>query len=202
MGLPNIEPHRHTGADSMRVDERDIEGAVDQDNVVILTTNQTIAGVKTFSSIPVLPASDPTTDNQAARKAYVDGLTFSNFLIEPSDNTKDSADTERTETATTYTKKKEIKYNEINGSIQVSFDFKDAGAPTVARVYINGSPVGTERTSTSSYVTYTQTHSVSTDDLVQLYADAQSAGRTAYVRNFRLQYTKSIEPTAGTVNQN
>jgi len=36
------------------------------------TLPQTIAGVKTFSSIPVLPASDPTTDNQAARKAYVD----------------------------------------------------------------------------------------------------------------------------------
>lgn len=29
-------------------------------------------GIKTFKSIPVLPASDPTTDNQAARKAYVD----------------------------------------------------------------------------------------------------------------------------------
>lgn len=33
---------------------------------------QTIAGIKTFSSIPVLPASNPTSDNQAARKAYVD----------------------------------------------------------------------------------------------------------------------------------
>jgi len=33
--------------------------------------DETIAGVKTFSSIPVLPASDPTTDNQASRKAYV-----------------------------------------------------------------------------------------------------------------------------------
>ena len=33
---------------------------------------QTISGVKTFDSIPVLPASDPTTDNQAARKKYVD----------------------------------------------------------------------------------------------------------------------------------
>lgn len=32
----------------------------------------TIAGVKTFSSIPILPGSDPTTSNQAARKAYVD----------------------------------------------------------------------------------------------------------------------------------
>jgi len=40
-----------------------------------LTGDQTVAGVKTFSSIPVLPASDPTTANQAARKAYVDGAT-------------------------------------------------------------------------------------------------------------------------------
>lgn len=36
------------------------------------TTDQTIAGIKTFSSIPVLPASNPTTANQAARKQYVD----------------------------------------------------------------------------------------------------------------------------------
>ena len=31
---------------------------------------QTFTGVKTFASIPELPASDPTTDNQAARKKY------------------------------------------------------------------------------------------------------------------------------------
>lgn len=35
---------------------------------------QTIAGVKTFSSIPVGPASDPTTDNQLVRKKYIDDL--------------------------------------------------------------------------------------------------------------------------------
>ena len=39
---------------------------------VDLTNPQTVAGIKTFSAIPVLPASNPTTDNQAARKAYVD----------------------------------------------------------------------------------------------------------------------------------
>ncbi len=38
----------------------------------ITAAAQTIAGVKTFSSIPVGPASNPTTDNQLARKAYVD----------------------------------------------------------------------------------------------------------------------------------
>lgn len=35
-------------------------------------TDETVAGVKTFSSIPVLPASNPSTGNQATRKTYVD----------------------------------------------------------------------------------------------------------------------------------
>ncbi len=39
-----------------------------------LTGNETVADIKTFSSIPVLPASDPTTDNQAVRKAYADAF--------------------------------------------------------------------------------------------------------------------------------
>ena len=38
----------------------------------LTTLAQTMTGLKTFGSIPVLPASDPTTDNEAARKAYVD----------------------------------------------------------------------------------------------------------------------------------
>jgi len=36
------------------------------------TGDQTVAGIKTFSSIPVLPGSDPANTNQAVRKAYVD----------------------------------------------------------------------------------------------------------------------------------
>lgn len=40
--------------------------------VVKLSGNQTVAGTKTFSTIPVLPNSSPTTDNQATRKKYVD----------------------------------------------------------------------------------------------------------------------------------
>jgi len=38
------------------------------------TENETIRGVKTFSSIPVLPGWNPVKNNQAARKAYVDSL--------------------------------------------------------------------------------------------------------------------------------
>lgn len=42
-------------------------------NTMILTTDQTIAGIKTFSSIPVLPGN-PTTSNQLSNKAYIDSL--------------------------------------------------------------------------------------------------------------------------------
>lgn len=43
------------------------------DNAVVkLTGDQTVAGVKTFSSFPVTPSSAPTTDYQVANKAYAD----------------------------------------------------------------------------------------------------------------------------------
>ncbi len=42
--------------------------------IVKTTGNQTIAGIKTFSSIPVLPNSDPVNANDAVRKYYVDTL--------------------------------------------------------------------------------------------------------------------------------
>ena len=51
----------------------DIEGW-DLSVYVDLSSDQTIDGTKTFVHIPVLPASDPTTINQAVRKKYVDDI--------------------------------------------------------------------------------------------------------------------------------
>lgn len=50
-----------------------IDAKADDNEVVKLTSDQTVAGVKTFSSSPVVPA--PTTDLQAATKKYVDDAT-------------------------------------------------------------------------------------------------------------------------------
>jgi len=44
----------------------------DSASLVAKTGAQTIAGVKTFASIPILPASDPIAANEATRKTYVD----------------------------------------------------------------------------------------------------------------------------------
>jgi hypothetical protein len=43
------------------------------------TGDQTLAGIKTFSAVPVLPAADPTMINQATRKAYVDTAITTNI---------------------------------------------------------------------------------------------------------------------------
>ena len=43
------------------------------DTKVALTGDQTIAGVKTFSSFSITPSTVPTTDYQVANKKYVDG---------------------------------------------------------------------------------------------------------------------------------
>jgi hypothetical protein len=46
-------------------------------SAVHVTSDETIAGVKTLSSIPILPASNPTTANEATRKSYVDAMAIS-----------------------------------------------------------------------------------------------------------------------------
>src|SRR5262245_590352 len=47
----------------------------------------TAAGIVTFGSIPVLPASDPTTANQAARKQYIDDRVHFSFSFPLADPT-------------------------------------------------------------------------------------------------------------------
>jgi len=55
---------------SMNLDESKINFTGTK--VVRLTTDQTVAGIKTFTSFPVTPSSAPTTDYQVSNKKYVD----------------------------------------------------------------------------------------------------------------------------------
>lgn len=71
--LANIGSNTHAQIDTAITNSiNHIAAANPHSGHVDTTGAETIAGVKTFSSIPVLPASDPTTDNQAVRKKYVD----------------------------------------------------------------------------------------------------------------------------------
>ena len=86
----SLSTHNHSGtylpiegkaADSDKLDNIDSTGFVQTSG------NQTVAGEKTFSSIPVLPATNPTTANQAVRKGYADA-TYLGITAKAADSDK------------------------------------------------------------------------------------------------------------------
>ena len=85
-----------------------------------------------------------------------------------------------------WTKLKSININGA-GIYRVKFDLKDAtgGYTAKARVYKNGSPIGTERTNTTTtYTTFTEDLSFSVGDTCELWALGTTSSAT--IRNFRL----------------
>lgn len=65
--------HNHDGRYYTETEADALLLAKADDNAVVkLSGAQSVAGTKTFTSIPVLPNSSPSTDNEAARKKYVD----------------------------------------------------------------------------------------------------------------------------------
>jgi hypothetical protein len=258
-----------------------------QGNRVQTTGDETIAGVKTFSSFPITPSSAPTTDYQVANKKYADDLVFAGVpdaaeatkgkaaiatAAEANAGTDDtkmmtakkvkdstaipagvatalgnkietsyldtdgtlaansdskiatqkavktyaaakasinytagdiliiSADTERSKSNdTNYTKVKEITLARA-GTLRVKFDGQYNNHTAYARVYKNGSAVGTERTLTSSYVTYSEDLTdFAIGDKIQLYYKTGGiAGDSVSVKNFRLYEGSILMPTVNT----
>ena len=58
--------------EELRKIRTDVRNIVIPTNYVALTGNQTVEGIKTFSSFPITPSSAPTTNYQVANKKYVD----------------------------------------------------------------------------------------------------------------------------------
>lgn len=153
---------------------------------------QSITGIKTFGSIPVLPASNPTTINQAVRKAYVEtNVTYADATL------RNSNDTEKSTASQALTKIKEVSLGAALGSCRIKFDLKSSIDPTEVegRIYKNGVAVGTLRTEAGNvYVTYSEdlTGFVS-GDLIQIYARAAGGGgQSAYVQNMRFYYSRHL----------
>lgn len=64
---------------------------IDSTGFVQTSGNQTVGGIKTFTSIPVLPATNPTTANQAVRKSYVDNNTKGVYVAITPVNLRDNS---------------------------------------------------------------------------------------------------------------
>lgn len=153
-----------------------------------LNVAETINGVKTFGSIPVLPASDPTTDNQAVRKSYADAqkrqAAAGGALCA-------SNDTESFTNETSYTLVKTIYLCDRGGTYRIKFDLKNTNGAgtTYGKIYRNGGAVGTERTKAdNAYTTYSEDIAGwAAGDSVQLYCYGNVAsGPRCDFRNLRV----------------
>ena len=198
--------HKHTGIDSPRIKGTDVDDLILDDEVMHTENAETIADVKTLSSIPILPAVDATTDNQMVRKKQVDDNVISSE-VDASTQLIDSADTERAieSDEASYNKDKQVTFNEEDGDITVKFDLKDdnGAGGCFGKVYKNGSPVGVEREETAGgWETYDEVFEVNEGDEIQLYTkyDNGGGGVGGATRNFRTYYKKAIVPVAGTIN--
>ncbi len=171
---------------------------VDGAGAVAKTGDQTIAGVKTFSSFPVSPSSAPTSDYQTANKKYVDDIVAGIVLPQytAGDNlihTNDTVTSAQT-TRGAWVKVKEITINEKSGTLRIKFDGCFSGDDGGAlRLYRNGLAVGTQRTATpgcpNTYTTYSEDISGwAVGDKIQLYVYNNSGSGTDYIgsRNLRL----------------
>ena len=119
----------------------------------------------------------------------------------PTDSIKNSNDTERTLTSTSYAKKKETKVNEDTGEMRIYFELKSgaSGQSVYGRVYVNGEAVGTEQSiANDTYVEKIETlGGFNKDDLIQIYTRAFDEGNTVYVRYFRFKYDRAVTIVAG-----
>jgi hypothetical protein len=121
---------------------------------------------------------------------------ISTYPYIPSEVLQNSNDAERTTTSESAVKLKETKLNSALGACRIKFDLKGkAEGGVYAKIYKNGTPIGSLRTVDSvSYTTFSEDFtSFVADDLIQVYAYIKAeTAETAYVRNLRFYYSRQI----------
>ena len=183
---------------------------------VKLTGNQTVAGIKTFSSFPVTPSSAPTTDYQVANKKYVDdsaeGLDFYGAAL-PVFNSDDpvanytvpihgNLDTRTIALPLSWTKIKESTMA-TGGTFLIKWHINwNPGLGTIAvqsQVWRNGVAVGTVKNHTATNYDGVESDTVSgwtIGDTLQIYILSSDTGGNVAVNNLRV-YGDFGSATAG-----
>lgn len=194
----DFEAHRHTGTDSKSLN---LDTTVDDTDVVFTDNTTNDASTDKHGYLPKLSGTATEFLNGDGNFTEVAYLTL------VSDTLQQSADTERSsggDPDNTYTIKKDIEIK-TNGSVRIKFDLRtsNSGYAAYGRIYKNGSPVGTQRSTTSgSYVTYSEDFdNVTSGDNFQLYIHntfSGGSGATAFCRNFRVYFNIFEQPTVVT----
>jgi hypothetical protein len=195
-----VERHVHN-----HLDIEDWDSSIpDISDMVNKTDSQTVNGVKTFGSIPVLPASDPTTDNQAVRKAYLLAqIVAGSITAVASDAVKISDNDEESSSASPQALAKRIQVFQ-SGTYRVAFKIKigsnlNTYAAFIARNNGVSTPIqiGTNRTgSQTDYQTYSQDFYISDGDYIELWAATGGAG-TYYIKDFQVSFDLVQSPAGG-----
>ena len=152
-------------------------------------------------------ASDTKYPSVKAITTYVDNSIIAergvNFVVSASANLRTSDDASAATSATSYTKVKEILYNENSGTITTTLtsNCSDGAFTVYSRIYKNGVAFGTEHVnSTGGAVAYPENLVFSIGDLIQVYAYTSNGSHATQITNFRLSYDKALKYIANTVN--
>lgn len=119
------------------------------------------------------------------------------ILSKPTDRLQHSNDAMRVTTSETMVKMKETRLDEDTGKMRIYFDLKrvggGAGETASAKIYVNGSPVGTLRvTLSTTYVPFTEDlGGYSSGDLIQIYG-MRVPTASCNVANFRFKYDRAV----------
>jgi len=118
------------------------------------------------------------------------------ILSKLSSNLRNQNNTEQYTNELIYTKIKETKMGEVTGVMKVEFQLKssDAGEAVYAKIYKNGSPIGSEHyTLQATYQTYSDNLGpFASQDEIQIYGHMEEGGVRCYVRYMRFYYDRTI----------
>lgn len=148
------------------------------------------ASLTSLSSIPSGAGNIPIANLGNATTPYASGTILETYSMQMVASTSSA----------TPQKLKELTPMVRSGIVSVSFDYaSSSNASTNARIYVNGSAVGTNRSdNTGTFATFTQDITVVAGDLLQIYGNGDGSSTTAKVCNMKVLVTVPTIPTDNT----
>ena len=181
-----------TGADTAAGARTNLD--VPQDPVAVANGGTGLTAVGTANQVLATNSGATGLEWQDAGSAQMDLV---NSSITASDNLKVSSDANSgSDTSGAYVKVKDIRLG-FGGGARVKFSMRvndSGGYSAYGRIYVNGSPVGTERNNSSETpIEYSEDiGSLTAGDSVQVYAKGNTSGYpTSIISNFRIYYDKT-----------
>ena len=140
-----------------------------------------ITGVLPVQATAAQEVVPGTSDIVKPAGIYDGDITIKSIEAKAGDNELIILDNHPVYYGTTYSKMIEVQVN-FHGTARVKFELVNHGYETAyGQIYINGQPIGIERTATDAIpTTYTEDISVKENDLIQIYGRVDSTGESIW----------------------